>query len=153
MNATSFTSKAWLLDGPVDSLPGLLHLENGKLTFLMLEQGTFSTKRFGNLLAEAGCAVAERGEDQFPIEYFSIPLDAIRRFHIPWYSFGAGGGLETDRKRYRFSFVKPQNTVEPTYFSEGLMQWRGGAGQEEVNILEGRASGKIWKALLNSRNG
>lgn len=148
MNPDSFTSKAWLLNGAVDSLPGLLHFENGQLTFLMLEQGTFSSKRFEKLLAEAGCPADRNGEAQFPIEYFSIPLDDIRRFHLPWYSFGAGGQLETDRRKYRFSFVKPQNTVEPTYYSEGFLQWRGGAGQEEVNILEGRASGKRWQELL-----
>lgn len=148
MNPDTFTSKAWLLDGPINSLPGLLHVENGHLTYLMLEQGTFSPKRFEKLLAEARCPADRNGKAQFPMEYFSIPVDAIRRFYLPWYSFGAGGCLETDRRKYRFSFVKPQNTVEPTYFSEGFLQWRGGSGQAEVNILEGRTSGKRWQELL-----
>ncbi len=153
MSCASFTSKAWLLDGPINSLPGLLHLENGQLTCLIFEQGTFSTSRLKKLLSEAGCSAGGDGEFHFPMELFSIPVDSIRRFQIPWYSFGAGGCLETDRHRYRVSFVKPQNTVEPTYYSEGFLQWRGGAGQEEVNILEGRTSGKRWKELLGQQAG
>ncbi|MBD5779581.1 hypothetical protein IEN85_08745 [Pelagicoccus sp. NFK12] len=143
----TFSSKAWLLDGPVHSLPGILHLEDGTLSYLILEQGTFSETRLKELLETHGTNSSE-SDSIFPIQLFSVTLDTINRFHIPWYYFGAGGKLSFAKHQLRFSFVKPQNTVEPTYYSESFMEWRGGKGQEEVNILEGKASGKRWKALL-----
>lgn len=149
-NPNTFSSKAWLLDGPIHSLPGVLHLENKHLTYLILSHGTFSDTRFRELLTEQA-ATAPDGESNFPIQLFSVSLDTISQFHIPWYYFGAGGKLSFAKHDLRFSFVRPQNTVEPSYYSESFMQWRGGKGQKEVKILEGKASGKRWKALLTSQ--
>lgn len=146
-DADTFSSKAWLLDGPLHSIPGILHLEDGTLSYLMLEHGTFSDDRFAQLLEKNGLAPVS-GETKFPIQLFSISKDLITRFRIPWYYFGGGGHLFVDNRTFPFSFVRPQNTVEPTYYSESFMEWRGGRGQEEVNILEGKASGKRWKQLL-----
>ncbi|MDQ8179779.1 hypothetical protein [Pelagicoccus sp. SDUM812005] len=147
--STTFSSKAWLLDGPIHSLPGILHLENRTLSYLILEQGTFSEAQLASLLESHGTRPASNAS-KFPIQLFSVSLDTINRFHIPWYYFGAGGKLSFAKHEIRFSFVKPQNTVEPTYYSESFMEWRGGKGQEEVNILEGKASGKRWKELLST---
>lgn len=144
---STFSSKAWLLDGPIHSLPGILHLENNQLSYLILEQGTFSDSRLAELLQSNGVSVP-KDDITLPIELFSLKKETLSRFHIPWYYFGAGGKLEVDKRSFRFSFVRPQNTVEPTYYSESFMQWRGGKGQEEVNLLEGKASGKRWKSLL-----
>lgn len=146
-NPSTFSSKAWLLDGPIDSLPGILHLENRKLSYLALEQGAFSNAKLHTLLESHGVKPTT-GDPKFPIQLFSVSQDTINRFHIPWYYFGAGGKLSFANHELRFSFVKPQNTVEPTYYSESFMEWRGGKGQEEVDILEGKASGKRWKELL-----
>lgn len=145
----SFACKAWLLDGPVHSLPGILSLEGTNLSYLVLEQGTFSESRFKSLLA-TNAVLEQAGKTTFPQELFSVSTDSISRFHIPWYYFGAGGKLDIDNRSFRFSFVRPQNTVEPSYYSEIFMEWRGGKGQEEVNILEGRSSGKRWKTLLST---
>lgn len=148
-DSTTFSSKAWLLDGPIHSLPGILHLEDRKLSYLILEQGTFSDTRLEELLEAHGATAPER-ESNFPTQLFTASLDTISQFHIPWYYFGAGGKLSFAKHQLRFSFVKPQNTVEPTYYSESLMQWRGGEGQKEVNIPEGKTSGKRWKELLGN---
>lgn len=145
--SATFSSKAWLLDGPIHSLPGILHLENGKLSYLVLDHGTFSDSKLSSLLESHGSSMPS-DDSKFPIQLFSVSLDTINPFHIPWYYFGAGGKLSFANHQLRFSFVKPQNTVEPSYYSESFMQWRGGRGQEEVNILEGKASGKKWKVLL-----
>lgn len=146
-HTSNFSSKAWLLDGAIHSIPGILHLENGTLSYIILEQGTFSESKFETLLATYG-ATSNSGESRFPIQLFSIAADRIDRFHIPWYYFGSGAVLTFASHQLKFSFVKPQNTVEPTYYSESFMEWRGGEGQSEVNIQEGKSSGKTWKQLL-----
>lgn len=148
-NPTTFSSKAWLLDGPIHSIPGILHLEDRQLSYLILEPGTFSESKLTSLLESHGAAHSE-GDSKYPIQLFSVPLDTINQFHIPWYYFGAGGKLTFGKHQLRFAFVKPQNTVEPTYYSESFMEWRGGKGQEEVNILEGKESGRRWKQLLST---
>lgn len=141
-----FSSKAWLLDGPIHSCPGILHLASGRLTYLVLGSGTFSDKGIKKLLVRHG-----KPQDTplaYPLELFCHEVSEITRFHVPWYYFGAGGKFEFNEARARFSFVRPQNTVEPTYYSEAFMKYMGGAGQGEVNIGEGRKVGKQWKALL-----
>ncbi|MDQ8186861.1 hypothetical protein [Pelagicoccus sp. SDUM812002] len=144
----TFSSKAWLLEGPIHSIPGILHLEDRTLSYLILESGTFSESKLKSLLESHGAGTSE-GDSKYPIQLFSISLDEVNTFHIPWYYFGAGGKLSFAKHELRFSFVKPQNTVEPTYYSESFLEWRGGKGQDEVNILEGKSSGKTWKALLS----
>src|SRR5690606_32646179 len=84
----TFSSKAWLLDGPIHSLPGILHFESRQVAYLALDQGTFSEARFQTLLATLGTVVPE-GESTFPLQLFSISSEAIDRFHMPWCSFGA----------------------------------------------------------------
>ncbi|MCH6256891.1 hypothetical protein MLD52_10055 [Puniceicoccaceae bacterium K14] len=146
-NKNNFSSKAWLLDGPIHSLPGILHFDSNTISYLILEQGTFSTSKLLGLLEKFG-ANSQNTESEFPIELFSISTDLVGNFHIPWYYFGAGGKLSFAKHELRFSFVKPQNTVEPSYYSESFLEWRGGEGQNEVNLQEGRASGKHWKTIL-----
>lgn len=148
-NSSTFSSKAWLLEGPIHSLPGILHLDNQRLTYLILNQGTFSDTRFKELLT-VHAATKTSPDAPFPVELFSLSTDTLSKFHIPWYYFGAGGKLSFAKHDLRFSFVRPQNTVEPSYYSETFMEWRGGDGQEEVNILEGKGSGKRWKQLLST---
>ena len=143
---TEYSSKAWLLDGPIHSCPGILHLASGRLTYLVLEQGTFSDKGMKKQLARHG--KPDDTELDYPLELFSHATSDMTRFHVPWYYFGAGCKLAFDETRVRFSFVRPQNTVEPTYYSEAFMKYMGGAGQEEVNLVEGRRVGKQWKSLL-----
>jgi hypothetical protein len=148
MSTSVFSSKAWLLSGSIHSNPGILHLEDNQLTYLMLDYGTFSHNGLKTLVSENGGRI-ESEPAEFPLVLFSLPTSAISRFQVPWYYFGAGCKLTIERRDFRFSFVKPQNTVEPTYYSEGFMEWKGGKGQEEVNISEGRSVGKSWKRLLS----
>jgi hypothetical protein len=144
-----FSSRAWLLDGPIHSLPGILQWEASQLSFVMLDQGTFSDERFGALWQKWKTAQYD-GSADFPTPLFTVTRDAVSGFRIPWYYFGAGAFMTIQGTPLRFSFVKPQNTVEPTYYSEAFNAWRGGQGQQEVNLLEGKQSGKTWKRLLTS---
>lgn len=143
---SEYSSKAWLLDGLIHSCPGILHLKSGRLSYLILEQGTFSDKGMRNQLTRQGKPADT--ELDYPLELFSFPTTDITRFHVPWYYFGAGCKLAFNETQVRFSFVRPQNTVEPTYYSEALMKYMGSAGQEEVNISAGRKVGKQWKTRL-----
>jgi hypothetical protein len=145
-DSPTYSSKAWLLDGPIHSCPGILHLVGDTLTYLILEPGTFSDKGIRKQLAKHG--QADEGELDYPVELFSIPRSAIDRFHIPWYYFGGGGKLAFGEHHVRLSFLRPQNTLDPTYYSEALMRYVGGEGQEKVKISEGRKVGKRWRELL-----
>ena len=139
----TFTSKAWLLDGPIDSLPGILNFDGQRLRYLILEAGTFPESKLGSLLTAHGKQLAS-----FPIELFSVNRDEVTVFKIPWYYFNGGAKVLINNRSYRFSFVRPQNTAEPSHYSEHLRQWVGGAGQEEVDIPAAQSAGKRWKQLL-----
>ncbi len=138
-----FTSKAWLLDGAIDSLPGLLNFDGQRLRFLILTEGTFPESKLNELLTAHGKHTTE-----FPIELFSVSRDEVASFKIPWYYFNGGAKVLINNRAYRFSFVHPQNTVDPSHYSEHLRQWVGGAGQEEVDIPAAQSAGKQWKKIL-----
>ncbi len=139
----SYTSKAWLLDGPINSLPGLLNFDGQRLRFLVIDPGTFSQNMIDELLVAHGIQSTE-----LPLELFSVNRDEVTVFKIPWYYFNGGAKVIINNRPYRFSFVRPQNTVEPSHYSEHLRQWVGGAGQEEVDIPAAQAAGKKWKSIL-----
>ncbi len=140
----TFTSKAWLLDGPIDSLPGMLNFDGQRLRYLILNEGTFPQNKLTTLLTTHGI---ER--TSFPLELFSVNRADITLFKIPWYYFNGGAKVIINQYSYRFSFVRPQNTVEPSQYSEHLQQWVGGAGQEEIDIPAAQAAGKQWKQILS----
>lgn len=142
-----YSSKAWLLDGPIHSCPGILHLADGRLTYLILEPGTFSDKGIKIILARHG--KPDDTDLDYPIELFSHPTADITRFHVPWYYFSGGCKIDINQSQIRFSFLTPQNTVDSTYYSEAFMKWMGG-GHKKISIAEGRKVGKQWKALLTA---
>lgn len=139
----AFSSKAWLLDGSINSLPGLMNFNGERLRYLIIDPGTYTQQRLDELLIAHG---KQNGE--FPLELFSVNRSEITEFKIPWYFFGGGAKVLINDHSYRFSFVRPQITVEPSHYSEHLMQWVGGSGQEEVDIPAAKAAGKQWKQIL-----
>lgn len=139
----TFSSKAWLLDGPIDSLPGLLNFDGQQLRYLIVTEGTFPEAKLDELLLAHGKQSAE-----FPIELFSVNRDEVSSFKIPWYYFNGGAKVLINHRPYRFSFVRPQNTVEPSHYSGHLHQWIGGAGQEEIDIPAAQSAGRKWKQIL-----
>lgn len=139
----AYTSKAWLLDGPINSLPGLLNFDGERLRYLIIESGTFSQNRLDELLVAHG-----KQRTGFPLELFSVHRSDVVQFKIPWYYFSGGAKVLINDRSYRFSFVRPQNTVEPSHYSEHLMQWVGGTGQDEVDIPAAKTAGKKWSEIL-----
>jgi hypothetical protein len=75
---------AWLLRGLIGSEPGLLRLEERRISFT----------------TEATCL-------------FDAPLSDLRRVIFPWYYFGGGMKLMIGANRYRVSFVRPNNQEVP----------------------------------------
>ncbi len=143
-----FTSKAWLLDGPVDSLPGVLDCDGACLRFLVLAAGTFPAGKLARLFAAHGRDRANDGTIPFPAELFSVSLSDIRTCRMPWYYFNGGLILEFAGLDVRFSFLQPQNTLFPTAWNDDVRAWIGGGDRPDVAVADGRAAGKRWRALL-----
>jgi hypothetical protein len=117
---------AWLLKGITGSVPGELKLVRGRLT-LKTTDGTM----------------------------FDVPLSQVGRVRFPWYYFGAGVKLSVDDRRWRISFVRPNQqgggfdsarTAEGLG-SEGLAAAGAARGFREIG--EGRRAGKAWKVVLS----
>ena len=143
-----YHSKVWLLDGPIDSLPGVLSFDGKRLRFLVLESGTFPRAKLHRTFEACGQSLTKDHEPTWPHVLINVTRAEIRSFHIPWYYFGGGAVIDLGHGPMRFSFIRPQNTVSFSHYSEHLQQWVGGEGQEEVNIPEGKLAGKRWRTLL-----
>ncbi len=152
MSATStpYHSKAWLLDGPIDSLPGLLSFDGSTLRYVAINAGTFPTGKLVNLFTQHGQSPPADAATGFPAVLFNVPRTAVRSCRIPWYYFHGGAVIDIRGHALRFSFIRPQNTVAPSYYSENLLQMVGGEGQEEVDVPEGKIAGRRWRDLLTS---
>ena len=109
---------------------------------------TFSRAKLRRTFETCGQIWAEGNEPKWPYALIDVTRAEVRAFHIPWYYFGGGAVIDLGHGPMRFSFIRPQNTVFPSHYSEDLQQWVGGEGQEEVNIPEGKLAGKRWRALL-----
>ncbi len=123
----SLFTPAWLLKGITGSVPGVLELHNGRLAF-----------------------TTEEGR------VFEAPLAEVRDVKFPWYYFGGGVKLTVNNESYRLSFVRPNDASD---IPGRLLARTGGpgavaglltVGQKIVDIGEGRAAGKTWKAVLTS---
>ncbi|MCB1105219.1 MAG: hypothetical protein H7A44_02725 [Opitutaceae bacterium] len=146
----AYHSKAWLLDGPIDSLPGVLRLADNRLSYLVLETGTFPAGKLRQLFTAQGRATA--GDDPAPpVELFDLRLADLRAARFPWYYFGGGMKLDLGQGApLRLSFLQPQNTRWPTAWNDDLRQWVGGDDGPEVAVAEGKAAGQRWRELLAS---
>lgn len=142
MNKGSTNAKletaAWLLSGLTGSTPGALSLADGRLTYTVYGRGSLAARHCRKLERECRKpGLAQRLNDEEDVVLFDEPLDAAR-FSFPWYTFGGGMNASTEHARFRFSFLRPANTMTNT--GAGLSAGR--------NILEGRAAGKQWRQLL-----
>ncbi|WP_221029460.1 hypothetical protein [Actomonas aquatica] len=148
----SYHSKAWLLDGPIHSLPGLLSYDatTDRLCFRVLESGTFSNARLTELFTACGHAPEPGSPPPLPATLFDLARTELRGFRMPWYYFGGGAILDLGFSTgpLRFAFIKPQNTVWPSAYNEDLREWVGGEGQAEVKVNEGKTAGRHWRTLL-----
>jgi len=141
---TKLETSAWLLWGLTGSIAGALSFEDSRLTYTAYGQGTLSAKsirKLGELCGEPD--LGQRLEAEVNgVRLFDEPREALE-FAFPWYTFGGGMTVTTKSGRFRFSFLRPANTMAQP--AAGL-----GAGR---NILEGREAGRRWRQLVDAGHG
>ncbi len=147
--ATNFGTQAWLLQG-INSIPGVMKLEDGRLSFTAVGCGTFGSGSLRELAARLGKQVAaeqlENGEEAL---LFDVPLAEVRDIHFPWYYFSGGVKLSVHGVGLRFGFDRPANTTVPDYVEESMENLVGGI-ESIAEITRARKSGKVWKELLTA---
>lgn len=117
----TYASRAWLLDGPVCSLPGILQWTGERLEFVAFGSNGFSKKGLVALLEAFGQPGDRAGQmlEENPVVVFSaLPAD-FAAYKFPWYSFKRGVNLTLLGKVIRFSLIQPQNTKLPARFVGG----------------------------------
>lgn len=110
--STSFESPAWQLIGTTRTKPGYLIKDEDRLIFEV------------------------EGK-----KVFNAPMSEITDIVFPWYYFGGGVKMSVRTTNYRFSFVKPNGSMDPIS--------RGKTGVQSImSIGSGRKAGKAWKEAL-----
>jgi hypothetical protein len=105
---------AWLLFGHIQSLGGLLKLENERVSFEGAGEGLagvpgflrFSVRRLERSAKRPGLAQALLSYEDAVV--FDVPVSEIEEMKVPWHRSGIT--LYIGGNRYRFSFARPQNT-------------------------------------------
>jgi len=134
----AFQSDAWLLLGIINSLPGRLQLKNGRLRFAALNFGTLWKKDLKKLEQKTGIGgLAQRLENDQATLLFDVDIHSIQKMHFPFYYFSCGMHLTVNDLKYRFSFIRPNNTRLPSQQLSGIS-----------SLPKGRYIGKKWKELL-----
>jgi hypothetical protein len=124
MGKPGLRTPAWQLIGLTRSEPGVLELINGSLAF---------TTEEGRL--------------------FHASLADVTNVHFPWYYFGGGVKLTVGSRRYRLSFVRPNDETDIPGRLMARSQDGGAAalltaGRKVRDIGEGRRAGRAWRAAL-----
>ena len=130
---------AWLLFGHIQSLGGVLKLENERVSFEGVGEALagvpgflrFSVRRLERSAKRPGLARALLRYENAVV--FDVQVSEIDEMKVPWHRSGIN--LYIDGNRYRFSFLRPGNT--------------NGSGLEEVpDAMETTES---WREALGSR--
>lgn len=149
---SAFASTAWLLRGLFNSLPGILSLQQGRLSYTALDAGTFwkrGLKRLENDSKHPGLAARlRRGEAG---RLFDLPREEIQDVSFPWFYFSAGMHIGIDGRRYRFSFIRPNNTQMPVVNRSDARVAVGLSIRVVRDINEAMEVGRRWKLLLDER--
>ena len=145
--ATNFGTQAWLLQG-VNSIPGVMKLEDGRLSYTAVGCGTFGSRSLRDLASRLGKEVAaqqlENGDEAL---LFDAPLAEIQDIHFPWYYFSGGVKLSVHGVGLRFGFDRPANTTVPDSVADSMENLVEGM-ESVAEISRARRSGKVWKELL-----
>lgn len=144
-----FASVAWLLRGLFNSVPGVLRFEEERLCYSALNSGTLWKLGLRKLERQTGVpGLADRLNRGEPTPLFDIPLGEIQRVSFPWLYFSTGMHLRADGRKYRLSFIRPNNTRMPVINRRGVMGAAGKSVQTVRNIKEAVEVGERWKVLL-----
>jgi hypothetical protein len=129
-------TRAWLMMGMTGSTPGVLQVVYGRLVYAAHGRGALTAGQLRRLEEQVGRpGLADELGDGDRLTLLDVPVEEVRRVTFPWYYFGAGMKLSAGGVRYRFSFVKPQNTQD----------------EPGITAIPGsRATGRTWRAALRA---
>jgi hypothetical protein len=129
-------TRAWLMMGMTGSAPGVLQIADGRLRYTVHGRGALTGGQLGRLEERSGRpGLADELGDGARVTLLDVPVEKVGGVTFPWYYFGAGMKLAVGGVRYRFSFIKPQNTQD----EPGIMAVPGS-----------RATGRTWRAALGA---
>lgn len=142
-NLKIFSTEAWLLIGLTGSIPGVLKLSDGRLSYEAFGCGTLWKGELNKLERNTGKpGIADRMERDEDALLFDVALSEVKAV-FPWYYFMGGMKIKTGGVEYRFSFGAPGNTRMPDRYNIS----KPIETVEDVNTMRGR--GKVWKAILS----
>ncbi len=145
----SFASEVWLLSGLINSLPGILALEGGKLIFTALGTGTFWDSGLKKLEKKSGAenfsSLLNQGKSA---QLFSVELSEIQKITFPLLYFSAGAHITFNNEKYRLSFIQPNNTKMPIFNTSDYEAVYKRSVEIIQDIGHSRKVGKKWKSLL-----
>jgi hypothetical protein len=149
IKSESYASEIWLISGFINSLPGLLSLDKGRLTFTAIGGGTYWDSGLKKLENKCGnkefCALLKRGK---PAILFSVDLKDIQKVTYPFIYFSGGAHLFFDNKKYRLSFIQPNNSVMPEIDRSRYERVVKRTVEIIEDISHARRVGKKWRSLL-----
>lgn len=130
-------TEAWLLRG-ISSLPGMLALANGRLSYTAFGCGSFWPGQLRRLEEDTGRpGLAQRLDDGEQAILFDAPLADVQDIHFPWFYFSGGVRLTVNGARYRFGFDRPVNSRATIDVADLIGE-----------VARAQDSGKAWKAAL-----
>ena len=145
--ATNFGTQAWLLQG-VNSIPGVMKLEDGRLSYTAVGCGTFGSRSLHDLASRLGKDVAaDKLEDGDEALLFDVALAEVQDVNFPWYYFSGGVKLSVHGVGLRFGFDRPANTMMSDAVADSMENLVEGI-ESVAEISRARKSGKVWKELL-----
>lgn len=148
-NHESYASEVWLITGFLNSLPGLLNLENGKLTFTAIGTGTYWDSGLKKIEKKSGNSdfykLLKRDK---PAILFSVDVNEIQKITYPFIYFSGGAHIFFDNKKFRLSFIEPNNSKLPIFDRSQYAAVIKRTVEIIEDISHARKVGKKWRKLL-----
>ncbi|HAV13369.1 MAG TPA: hypothetical protein DCX06_07770 [Opitutae bacterium] len=146
-----YASRAWLLDGPICSLSGVLQWTGEHLEFIGFGSAMHTEKGLGKLLESYGqpAAGAKGLINEEPTTVFSAAPNEFSGYKFPWYSFKKGVNLQLFNGTVKFSLIQPQNTkLPPRLVGVGISELV--AAKSIAHIPAEKADSKTWEAIFQA---
>lgn len=148
-NDQSFATEVWLLSGIINSLPGILTLENNRLILTAIGSGTFWESGLKKIEKKSGVenffSLINKGK---PVQLFNVDLSEIQKLSFPWFYFMAGAHITCKKAKYRLSFIQPNNSVIPILDRSDFAAVYTKNVEIIQDIKDARKVGRKWKLLL-----
>ena len=148
-NDQSFATEVWLLSGIINSLPGILTLENNRLILTAIGSGTFWESGLKKIEKKSGVenffSLINTGK---PVQLFNVDLSEIQKLSFPWFYFSAGAHITCKKAKYRLSFIQPNNSVMPILDRSDFSAVYTKNVEIIQDIKDARKVGRKWKSLL-----